>query len=209
MGLEIRWFFEGSTPSEVKSWFQDLTSPQFFAPAQNLHDFYLRNRDFGLGLKLREGRLEVKWRRRFGEFVGAGGKVKGQAEDWIEWVWTNGGGRMAGQVAESIRHDPRGPWIEVSKERLRLKHLSTENGLAPVRLDEQIERGCIVELTNVEVLDRRWWTLALDIFSQRGDTIMVLHQAAETLFTDYPGPQLGLAHSYGYPQWLSSYGVAP
>jgi len=69
MGLEIRWFFEGPLPSTVESWFHSQALEQFLIPAQKLTDVYLRSRDYNLGLKLREGRFEIKWRRRHEEGV--------------------------------------------------------------------------------------------------------------------------------------------
>jgi hypothetical protein len=69
-----------------------------------------------------------------------------------------------------------------------------------------VERGCAMELTRVRVHDKWWWTLALDIFSPPGEATMILSRRADTLFTDYPGPDLTLEQSYGYPQWISSAG---
>lgn len=35
---------------------------------------------------------------------------------------------------------------------------------------------------------------------------MILRQRIDTLFADYPGLDLRLEDSYGYPRWLSSVG---
>lgn len=191
-------------PPSMESWFQRQTSPQFLAPAQKVTDTYLRNWDYNLGLKLREERLEIKWRRRYGEFVGAGGRVRGQGEDWTTWVWTDVGGNTARQIQESIRHNSQSPWTEVEKERLQIKEVFAGNGFVAARPDDQVERGCAIELTRLRVHDQSWWTLALDIFGSGGEATMILYQRAETLFTDYPGPELTLEQSYGYPQWLTS-----
>jgi hypothetical protein len=176
------------------------------APAQKLTDVYLRNRDDNLGLKLREGRLEIKWRRNFNRFVGAGGRVQGQAEDWSKWVWTDTSANTARQIEDSIRHDSQTPWIEVAKERLQIKHAFVGSRFSAATLDDHVEQGCTIELTKVGVHDQWWWTVALDVFGQRGEAAIILHQRAETLFTDYPGPDLRLENSYSYPQWLSSIG---
>ncbi len=204
MGLEIRWFFPGLIPSSVEYWFQRQTSQQFLPAAQKLTDIYLQTWDYNLGLKLRNGSLDVKWRRRYGEFIGAVGKVNGQAEDWIRWVWRDTEGNTGQRIQESIRSDPQSPWIEVTKERLQIRDVFTGNRFIAARPGDQVERGCAIELTNIRVRDKWWWTLALDIFGSGGEATMILHQRAETLFTDYPGPELTLEQSYGYPQWLSS-----
>lgn len=204
MGLEIRWFFRGSTPPSVESWFQSRMSFQFRVLAEKCQDVYLRNRDDGLGLKLRGGSFEIKWRQRYEEFVGAGGRVKGQLEDWTKWSWTAPAGAVASQIEDSIRYDAHSPWIEVAKERLRLKYVFDENRFTLAGLDDWVDRGCAIELTRLRVHDQSWWTLALDIFGSGGEVTMILYHRAETLFTDYPGPELTLVQSYGYPQWLTS-----
>ena len=60
---EVRWFYEGAVSPEVLEWFEqgELT------PEEQPYrvDYYLRlsDRD-SLGIKLREGRIEVKQRHR-------------------------------------------------------------------------------------------------------------------------------------------------
>lgn len=206
MGLEIRWFFEGLMPSSVESWFQSQTLQRFLAPAEERTDIYLRNRDDNLGLKLRAGRLDIKWRRYLEEFVGAGGKVSGQAEDWITWVWTDTAGNAAREIESSLSGDYDSPWIEVAKKRLQLRYVFEGYRFVAVRMDEQVEHGCAVELTKVRAHDQWWWTFALDVFGGRGEATMILRQRIDTLFADYPGLDLRLEDSYGYPRWLSSVG---
>src|SRR2546428_8912820 len=55
---EVRWFFEGPVPDEIEQW---LCRSNLTLKAATREDHYLLfPAVLGLGLKLREGRLEVK-----------------------------------------------------------------------------------------------------------------------------------------------------
>ncbi|MGL4619835.1 MAG: hypothetical protein ACRCZS_12370, partial [Chroococcidiopsis sp.] len=62
--LELRWFISGELPLEVSSWFeQDKLGGQLQAP-ETREDVYLYVPECEyMGLKLRQGRLEIKWRQ--------------------------------------------------------------------------------------------------------------------------------------------------
>ncbi|NIV28827.1 MAG: hypothetical protein GWN58_04720, partial [Anaerolineae bacterium] len=59
--LEARWFMRGSIPHEVREWFARGEPAPIHEPPRM--DHYLRlQRSNALGIKLREGRLEIKQR---------------------------------------------------------------------------------------------------------------------------------------------------
>src|SRR5438093_13146168 len=55
---EVRWFFEGQVPDEIEQWFCRSNLALKAAPRED--HYLLFPAVLGLGLKLREGRLEVK-----------------------------------------------------------------------------------------------------------------------------------------------------
>src|SRR2546427_265985 len=55
---EVRWFFEGPVPDEIEQWFCRSNLALKAAPRED--HYLLFPAVLGLGLKLREGRLEVK-----------------------------------------------------------------------------------------------------------------------------------------------------
>src|SRR2546422_3121611 len=55
---EVRWFFEGQVPDEIEQWFCRSNLALKAAPRED--HYLLFPAVLGLGLKMREGRLEVK-----------------------------------------------------------------------------------------------------------------------------------------------------
>lgn len=84
---ELRWFSPGMIPENIETWFKQNCLIDPIQPPEEREDVYLDSpkSDF-LGIKLRQGRLEVKWRKaelgavRFGDFV------EGKAEKWGKWL---------------------------------------------------------------------------------------------------------------------------
>lgn len=82
---ELRWFNRGTLPSETSHWFDCLG--EALAPPEERVDLYLYlpGCDY-LGIKLRQGRLEIKWRQAELEIVRFGDRVEGKAEKWGKWL---------------------------------------------------------------------------------------------------------------------------
>src|SRR3989442_14661424 len=55
---EVRWFFEGPVPDEIEQWFCRSNLALKAAPRED--HYLLFPAVLGLGLKMREGRVEVK-----------------------------------------------------------------------------------------------------------------------------------------------------
>ncbi len=81
---ETRWFFKGAIPTPVTAWFAARGCVSAVQPPRV--DYYLRlNDDDSLGIKLREGRIEVKQRTHPGELVRFGKRTAGWLESWRKW----------------------------------------------------------------------------------------------------------------------------
>lgn len=202
MGLEIRWFFEGSMPPEVVSWFRGKALGEFLLPTEERTDVYLITPDENLGVKLRKGKLEIKWRQKHERFVAAGERVKGQAEYWCKWAWKDREAKSDKEIVDALKQGSDTPWVEVAKERQQRKYKLTEDGFIAVPQEDRPVRGCAVELTKLSIRGKPWWTLALEIFADDRGSMQILGERVETLFADYPGPELHVENSSGYPAWV-------
>ena len=85
---ELRWFARGSLPAEIEHWFEQDQLGDHLAPAEEREDvyLYLPGCDY-LGIKMRQGRLEIKWRKAELGVVGFEDRVEGKAEKWVKWTY--------------------------------------------------------------------------------------------------------------------------
>ena len=105
---EIRWFFSGTTPKSVTAWYEAQVCAASDQPPRT--DFYLRlDDDDSLGIKLREGRIEVKQRKEAGGLVQLSEKVVGQVEAWRKWSFD------LAETEESVAEATQ--WVGVWKAR--------------------------------------------------------------------------------------------
>ena len=79
--VEVRWFFNAGIPKEIQYWFDQVNSLPAAQPVRT--DHYLQQEEnTGLGVKLREGRIEIKQRlQEFGQ-ASFGSNVVGTIEGW-------------------------------------------------------------------------------------------------------------------------------
>ncbi|MEJ2758044.1 MAG: hypothetical protein P8046_06115 [Anaerolineales bacterium] len=79
---EIRWFVPGPLPQPIQAWFKAFGKRVVQPPRT---DSYLHGLDATLGIKTREGSLEVKQRTAgHGDFT-FHSKITGQVESWVKW----------------------------------------------------------------------------------------------------------------------------
>ncbi|WP_235526439.1 hypothetical protein [Nostoc piscinale] len=75
--IEVRWFYPGTIPTEIEEWFPQNCSPE------KREDWYLYapKCDYW-GIKLRQERLEVKWRKAELGVLNVGELIEGRVEKW-------------------------------------------------------------------------------------------------------------------------------
>jgi hypothetical protein len=192
---EVRWFARGSIPQRVLNWFQDATESSK-PPENRVDDYLLMPEVTSLGIKVRQGRIEIKLRKRkYGE-IDLGRGVSGQLEQWQKWS-------LALEPVEQF-FKPGGNWIPVSKRRyLRKYAIVGESEVHPLPLERFAESGCGVELTAVELFGNRWWTLAFESWGDEVSLTRNLIQTSEYLSITEGAPTLLTIDSYGYPRWLA------
>lgn len=190
---EIRWFYPGRLPSDVLAWFQQGHARRV-EPAGRT-DRYLGAVDTdGLGVKLREGRVEVKQRFRSPDLVTLAEGVAGYLEHWRKWSFA-----LAPESGEETAS-----WIAVSKERwLRRYSLLKDGGLEVVPPSRYPDRACDLEVTQVRAGGQVWWTLGFEAFGQTSALRDILLGAAEEILRTPPPMPLTAETSYSYPRWLA------
>jgi hypothetical protein len=197
---EVRWFHEGRTPARVEAWFRGGEREPTVQPVRV--DHYLRLEDGEhLGVKLREGRLEVKQRELRLPVTRFHSRVAGVTELWRKWSLPLAGGlqQMSGDLGAS--------WIEVEKERALCRYrLAGNRRIVATTTDWYPDQGCDLELTAVRVKGGEWWTLALEAFGPGGSVGENLLSVAEVVFGVGEPPALNAPDSYGYPRWLELVG---
>ena len=193
--LEVRWFFRGGLPAEVEDWYLSAVGEAQSQPARI--DAYLPLPDDDtLGVKLREGGLEVKRRVKDHGLVQFSPEVVGKLEHWQKWQF----------AAEKRFSDSPHDWIEVWKQRwLRVCDCDAD----AVRVIEPGEvfpsQGCSWELTQVRVGNARWWSMGFEAFGADEGLDRLLTLTAQGLLSTAAPIKFMAEHSKSYPAWLSNF----
>jgi hypothetical protein len=198
--VEVRWFYRGVVPPEVLAWFQRLEGEPD-APASRT-DYYLRPAaGDGLGIKLRQGRIEIKQRRQQYGVLRLHQRAAGYVEGWRKWGFALAGADS--QLVGGVALDPA--WVGVKKERrLRVYQVTATQEVIALAAGEEPARGCGVELTRVSVAGQGWWSLGFEAFGDEAtlqESLLLV--ARHVLSADEP-PTLDAQDSCSYPRWLET-----
>lgn len=175
--LEARWFRRGPLPAAVEAWFADLGEP---VEVEARTDRYLAPSSDALGVKVREGRVEMK-RRDGAAGPLAVGRARAETEAWTKWSFA---------LAEPD-DAPEGPWLAVDKRRWQ-------------RVLELAGGRCTLELSAVAVAGGApWWSVCLEA---EGGTPAARRRAlavgAARWLARPDAPALAAADAQSYPAWL-------
>lgn len=207
---EIRWFFRldpspvpeqpPQPPAPVLAWF--LESLKLPWPQQSRTDRYLLLPGCtSTGVKLREGRFEIKALCRTTEPVVLADGITGLVDRWVKWSY---GSEAAGPWTAALNRETAG-WLDVTKWRL-LRSFD----LAGTEVVEVTEGGIptianTVELTVVRAHNRYWWTLGLEATGVP-EKLGKHFKRLSRYFFGQTNPPLVLNedHSYAYPTWIDA-----
>ena len=196
---EVRWFYRGAVPQEVLAWFQQGGWKE--VPVASRVDYYLRLAGGdSLGIKLREGRIEIKRRHGPTGIVRLHDRVAGEVEHWRKWSFPLD--KASSEVSGLLL--PSSSWIGVEKaRRLRTYRVGGDDTIVAVPVREYPERGCSWELTGLRVRGRAWWTLGLEAFGEQATLRERLLLVAERVLCSDEPPVLEVEESFSYPRWLA------
>lgn len=195
---EVRWFFEGPVPDAARVWFRAVAGEP---PLEARTDRYVRPASpDSLGVKWREGKLEVK--RRVG-VVGEErfhARVAGRVERWRKWSFE--------LASEAGLARPAGDWVEVAKRR-QVRYFAAEpGGVRWLESGERSAQACGLELGEVRIGDAVWWSVCFEAFGpDEGALADRLQRVASHAVAEAEPPALGAAHALSYPAWLVQTGA--
>lgn len=194
---EVRWFFEGTPSLAVVEWFAQGEPKPITQPGRV--DCYLRLTDGdGLGIKLRQGRLEVKQRHRQYGLVHLHQQVTGRVEGWRKWSL-----ELAGHGRDLVSIlVPAPSWIGVKKERRLRRYRVASQEMVAVPSEADTGEGCGLELTRIIIEGSQWWSLGFEAFGNPAGFYDTLLRVATQVFAAGEPPTLHAGDSYGYPRWL-------
>ncbi len=193
---EVRWFRPGGVPDGVLTWFGDLPGP---VASERRVDRYLElPQTAGLGIKLRQGKLEVKRLRTEHPPVVWHG-LAGRPTRWEKWSFE----LVEDGAAERI-------WLPVEKQRrFRTLRVGDDGAVTPVAPGARVARGCSVEVTRLTVQDALWWSVGFEATGDELGLRRTLDLAVEHVAGAGPPLGLSVADSVDYPAWLSALLASP
>lgn len=195
--MEVRWFLPVALPDEVRQWF-DRKQPTLIE-AEQREDWYLLLADHkDMGIKLRQGKLEIKHRtgdRGVKKIVKG---VKGRIEQWQKWSFS------LTAEEEVPAHLPAEAefWLEVQKTRWVKTYQVRQGAIAGVTPEAKPEQGCQIEMAEIRVLGQVWHSLGFEAFGQANTLEQTLMQVLGQVFNEMDGGSLKAKQSLSYPQWL-------
>ena len=226
MSLELRWFFQGKVPEEVKRWFTkgSFSEKTFLEKEDTYQDIYLFNPEvIYSSVKFRNGNFGIKWRKNTFPITIRSNKtnISGIAEEWKLWELKND--KTSEEIQMYMEKNDKQPWMKINKNRLRyyFKISDTITGLLEPEPGGS-NADFSMELTNA-ILEKNkdisWWTIGIDLFENssgsdindtsnyrnNGHEKTILEKITRTLLENYPHNNLLEVRSYGYPQLFSLY----
>ncbi len=176
---EARWFIPKVLPGEVLSWFR--AGLVLDSEGVQVHEYLLFPDCDSVGVKLREGKLEIKAMlsapRRLSRDLG----VKGRTDQWVKWSFASEGL----ETLDPALHQS-GRWLKVRKERFLRQFSADRGGLVEITAGQRTfpANGCHVELTRIEVEanPRFWFSLAFEAFGAPDVIAEILESAIRSLF---------------------------
>jgi hypothetical protein len=194
--------FQGNVPAQVWSAYLSSGQEPFAQPQRT--DYYLRlPTQVDLGIKVRQGAVEIKQRTCAYNIHHFTPQASGQISSWLKWRFELTSTSLAlFREALSPLH-----WIAIRKKRwLRRYAVYATKQLSEVTENFLPDQGCEWELSQIQPEGHRasWWSLAFESFGPRQNLRENLIQVAEYALTTDLGHFCVPQNSYSYPSWLSS-----
>jgi hypothetical protein len=191
---ELRWFFDGRLPGDVRSWF---THDGECGLQTSRRDSYLIDGQEDVGVKRRRGTLlELKQRGRRSPYRHR--EMEGWIEEWQRWSPADDLVDLADDAV----------WMSIDKEILK-RRFRTTGPEVPLTLETRAMSGvgCDAEVAALSVDGQPSWTFALSAFGSAGDHPALLDIAWDCLVAERPGPpglRLTTTDSCGYAERMTT-----
>lgn len=197
--VELRWFF--SEPVRFDEYLVSF-NPTILVEVENQptrHDFYLLDSGERIGIKWREGNIEIKQQQSEAETY-ENNNVVGYLEHWEKWSFP---------LAGPGDFRPTNRWLKISKRRrlLTLAYDATTRGVSPVADDQAVVNRCELEYTQLRVADRDYYTLGAEASGESAHLQETLLRTMDYLAENSNLNCLNLtrARSSNYARWIRQY----
>ena len=201
--MEVRWFGKGTVPQHVQEWFRRVwrMGEDPFCSVGSRTDYYFRlGGNDSLGIKLREGKMEVKQRLHQQGVVTPHQRGSGLVEEWRKWSYALS--EAAIDAMQSSSPDPF--WVGVAKVRTLCKYKVTgDRKVLAVSADAFPDEGGQVELTRLTVQGNEWWTVGFEAWGKETPMQECLNLVVKHVLADSEPPVFDAEDSYSYPKWLA------
>jgi hypothetical protein len=218
MSHEVRWFFPGEVARfpELQDWIKTakpfVDEGQVAAPAaegrlDDKPDVYLLVPGADdIGIKWREGQLQVKGRMARRGLQRFGSRFYGAVEVWAKWSYQGGDIKRA---FEGWFGASAATWetVDVRKTRtLRKVRLDSRRKFVEVSKDAYPDRGLGVELTDLEIGGQRYCSLGFEAFPDDTEMADSFTAVVNAWLDDLAKTHAVLAEhqSMGYPEFLNN-----
>ena len=191
---ELRWFFDGPLPADVRSWFM----PNGVGLLEHRCDTYLLDGRLDMGVKQRSRRtLELKLRTGLPEPASVAYDVHGSVEMWRRWSPAD---RLLALEDDTV-------WVDIEKMIVKRRFdTDGQEKLLSESTRAMTGEGCDAEIAALSANGREAWTFAFAAFGQPDTHRDLLRTSWRSLSTRQAPPdglRLLIDCSYGYPAWIS------
>jgi hypothetical protein len=208
---EVRWFFDGgldATGAAVADWFagggafirpQDIRR-QDWRPEESRTDRYLRLPDADdVGVKLRQGRLELKGCHSRVGIQQFGDGAEGEVSCWTKWAVEAPHGKGGIGIEAAFET------LSIAKRRVQRIVRFSQEGIVEVPAGQEVEHGMHMELTRLSVAgaaEETHWSLGFEAFPDGPSCCAWFAPAVTRLLAGWPAEPLRAENSMSYPRWL-------
>lgn len=215
MTREVRWFFDADSEEAraLESWFQacaplpqdsSVRPPVWQDRAGHEPDIYLLLPGHNdMGIKWREGLLQIKGRIEAAAITSEFGPHLGYVERWSKWSYAG----LPPPYRDLFRRDSDTGLGCVAVEKRRALRLAefdlAAKSAREVGADSCVDRGLVIELAAVGVRQHRYFTLCFEAFPDDGAVKLLFDSIVETFLADLSEVRLDAEHSLSYPAWLA------
>jgi hypothetical protein len=182
----------GELPLAIIDWFQSELSMSI---PPRVDTYLIVSNTQNLGIKLREGRIEIKQRMDDLGLHTFHPQVVGLVENWVKWGFPLDPSYSVDSLS--------GSWICVTKKReIRRYSVSPDGSIKAIPGWLLPSQRSTIEITNLSILESAWWSLNLEVVGTDIDLYNALRLTANILFAESGFPPLNAKLSFSYPQWL-------
>jgi len=203
---EVRWFYPGKIPKKVLTgYIQAGREPTLF-PTRTDHYLTTSGRD-DLGIKLREGFLEIKQRSDFYGIHQFNQDVSGAIESWQKVRVKLS--QIDSELAAHGFFSDGDNWIAVRKRRwLRRCQVMEIREIVEVPMSIDRANGCEWELSQIYIgeSENPWWSIAFEAFGDPTVLVNNLLIVVKEAFIGIGSKPFHPKDSFSYPSLLNSNG---